>query len=127
VSKRELKLAKLSGRGELWAEDCIGFIVRAPGSPALTKQAWCGLIDDRPELVRPKPRSVRNPFTLGRMTVRATPDAVGVVIDGREVGSMHWAMDCSPQVIVWGEPAVVIPFARELAGVLGAQFEEYHW
>jgi hypothetical protein len=67
---------------------------------------------------------VPNPFKKGEfMTVRPRPDAVAVVVAGKEIGSMHWAMDGSPEIIVWGEAAIVAPLAPELASSLGAQFK----
>jgi hypothetical protein len=105
--------------------DFLGVIRGIPGGPALDFDAWYALVRRRPELVQPPPKTKPNPFKKGElMTIRPAPDAASVVADGREVGSLHWAMDGNAEVMVWGEAAIVEPLARELAALLGAHFNE---
>jgi hypothetical protein len=104
--------------------DLVGVIRAAPGSTPIAYEAWCTLAQSRPELFAGQPRTVPNPFKKEElMTIRPKPDAVRVVVAGKEVGSMHWAMDGRPEIIIWGEAAIVAPLAQELASSLGAQFE----
>ena len=51
-----------------------GAILPAGDGSEVNEQAWCRLVDRRPEFRRPVPRQAINPFTRKPMVVRATPD-----------------------------------------------------
>jgi hypothetical protein len=101
-----------------------GVIRGRTGGPALSYDAWCALIRQRPELVPPAPREGRNPFTGEPQTFYPRPDAASVCIAGQVVGNVAWSQSGEDEVVVSGEDAVVVSLARELAAALDGEFEE---
>jgi hypothetical protein len=89
-----------------------------------SREAWCRIVDSRPEFRRHQPRQARNPFTGGAMTVRATPDAAEVIIDGKVVGNVYWSMNEEPLVNVSVEPSA-LPLVSEWASAMGGEFRPY--
>jgi hypothetical protein len=68
-----------------------------------------------------------NPFTKQKTVFRAPADSVRVTAERRIVGSMHWALDDSPALIVWAtrEPdarATMSAIALEIAEALKGDF-----
>ncbi len=102
--------------------DFIGEIVREPDPPGIDKQQWVNLIREHLNLVPPEPREGINPFTKKSMIIKPTSDVTDIVIDGKEVGVMSWALDESNLINVFGEPQAVIPLAHEIAKALGGRF-----
>ena len=58
------------------------------------------------------------------MTLRPRPDVAGVVVGGKSVGTMSWALDDATRIDVFGGPQAVVPLAREIAEALGGRFVE---
>jgi hypothetical protein len=77
-----------------------------PASEAtFNRAAWCDLVGKRPELRRPAPREIINPFTKKPTTVRATEDAAEIVLNGNVIGNASWSTSEEPLVNVSVEPA----------------------
>ncbi len=96
-----------------------------PDGPSLTYEAWCDLVEQRAELVRPKPVVGKFPTTGEPMTFFPRPDGAAVVIGGREVGGVHWSLSGDEdEVILSGEGEFILPFAKELAELLGCRVEQ---
>jgi hypothetical protein len=104
-------------------DDFLGNIVGSPNGPEIDKAQWIDLIQNHPNLAPPQPRKGINPFTKEPMIIRPTPDVAHVVVNGKDVGTMSWAMDDSNLIHVYGEPDAVIPVAHELARTLGGRFK----
>jgi hypothetical protein len=102
--------------------DFIGEIVREPDPPGIDKQDWIDLIREQPILSLPEPREAMSPFTKRSMIIKPPPDVARVVVDGREVGVMSWALDDSNRIDVFGQPQAVVPLATEIARSLGGRF-----
>ena len=85
------------------------------------REAWLRLVGDRREFRPPRPRVTRNAFDGEEVTLRPTPDAAEVLLDGRVVGEVHWSMSEEPLVVVSVEPAA-IPLVHEWAAALGGEF-----
>lgn len=87
-----------------------------------TRDVWCDLVATRPEFRRYPSVQRPNPFKPGElMTVRPSPDAAEVVIDGRAVGKVYWSMSDEELVIVSVEPAA-LEFVQQWAATLGGEF-----
>ena len=59
------------------------------------------------------------------MVFSPRPDAAIVVVDGTQIGAIHWAMNDSRQLIVWSEPEAkirVVAVASDVASRLGWRF-----
>jgi hypothetical protein len=59
------------------------------------------------------------------MVYSPSPDAAIVVVDGIEIGAIHWAMNDSRQLIVWSGPEAknrVVVIASDVASRLGWLF-----
>src|SRR4051794_15718078 len=102
--------------------DLIGEIVCEPDPPGVSRQRWIELIRGHPNLVPPEPREATNAFTKRSMVIKPLPDVARVVLDGKEVGVMSWALDETNLINVFGEPGFVVPLAREIAEALGDRF-----
>ncbi|MDR3637850.1 MAG: hypothetical protein P4L84_28855 [Isosphaeraceae bacterium] len=100
-----------------------GAILPASDGSRVNREAWCRLIDGRPEFRRPQPRQAINPFTRGPMVIRPTPDIAEVVIDGVVVGNVYWSTcEDHPLVNVSAERSaltLVLQWAAELGGEFG--------
>jgi hypothetical protein len=102
-----------------------GTIVASPGSSPLQRDRWIELCKSHPNLAPVPPRVAHNPFKPGEtMVVRAPGDTVRVVVSGRDLGSMGWALDDSPCINVWGEDRAIIAVVQEIALSLSAIFVE---
>jgi hypothetical protein len=102
--------------------DLIGEIVREPDPPGIDNRRWIDPIRQHPNLVPPEPVEGIGPFTKKRMTIKPLPDHARLVIDGRVVGAMSWAMDEANLISVFGEPQAVVPLAHEIARTLDGRF-----
>lgn len=100
--------------------DYVGEITSKDESKPLDKKRWETLKKNHPNLVAPTPKTKRgiNPFTRGPMVIKIIPDAMRVVVDDEEVGSMMWALDDSPCITFDGDERV-IPVAEKIAAKLG--------
>lgn len=58
------------------------------------------------------------------MTVRATPGAAEVIMDGQVVGNVYWSMNEEPLVNVSVEPSA-LPLVKEWASAMGGEFRPY--
>jgi hypothetical protein len=103
----------------------FGTIIASPGSTPLDRHRSIQLCKKYPYLA-PVPPSVKpNPFKPDQaMVVRAPGDTVRVVVSGRGLGSMEWALDDSPCINVWGEDRAIIPVVQEIALSLSAIYVE---
>jgi hypothetical protein len=104
--------------------DFIGEIVREPDPPGIDNRRWIDLIREHPNLVPPDTQEATSPFTKRRMVIKPLPDVARVIVDGKNVGSMSWALDESNLINVFGDPQVVVPLAREIARSLGGRFQQ---
>ena len=104
--------------------ELVGTIEPNPGSLA-GKSEWIALIGVHSALALREPKQGVNPFTKAPMSFKPHPDAARVVVDGTQVGSIHWAMDDSRRLIVWSETAAklrVVDIANDIASRLGWRF-----
>lgn len=103
------------------ATDLLGTI--EPGlDSAAGKDEWIALIGVHSALALYEPKQGINPFTKAPMLFKPHPDTARVVVEGTQVGSIHWAMDDSRRLVVWAEPAAkagVVAIANEVASRLG--------
>jgi hypothetical protein len=107
--------------------DLVGTIEPDAGSLA-GKNEWIALIGIHSALALHEPKQGVNPFTRTPMSFKPHPDAARVVIDGTQVGSIHWAMDDSRRLVVWAEPAAksrVVDIANDVASKLGWRFVDH--
>jgi len=96
-----------------------------PNGPPLTYEAWCDLVKRRGEFIRPKPVVGKLPTTGEPMTIYPRPDGAAVVIDGRNVGGVHWSLSGEEdEVILSGQADFILPLANELAELLGCRVDE---
>jgi hypothetical protein len=98
-----------------------GAIVPIGTGEGFTREAWCQLVASRPEFRHSPGRAVRNPFGGGPVTLRASPDAAEVVLEGQPIGGVYWSMSDEPLVNVSIEPRGLILVA-EWAAALGGIF-----
>lgn len=104
--------------------ELIGTIEPETGSLA-GKNEWIALIGVHYALSVYEPKHGINPFTKTPILFRPHPDTARVVVDGTQVGSIHWAMDDSRRLVVWAETAAiarVTDVANDVAVKLGWQF-----
>ena len=101
-----------------------GVILPTGDRSRVNREAWCHLVDRRPEFRRPQARQVINPFTREPMMSPPTRDVASVVIDGVSLGEVYWSMDeDDPQVIV-SVARSVVPLVLQWAAELGGKFRE---
>jgi hypothetical protein len=100
----------------------LGAICARPGQPEPALEAWESIARAHPHLVGVAGRWGINPFSRQACWYEPARGAVRVVIEGVEVGALHWAEDGARQVDVWGTTGAVEALAVELATVLGASF-----
>jgi hypothetical protein len=104
--------------------ELVGTIKSAQGTLA-GQDVWVALIDSHPSLGRQPPRQGINPFTKAPITLKGAPDHALVKLNELQIGSIHWAMDGSPQLLVWALPeerVKVISVALDVSAQLGGQF-----
>jgi hypothetical protein len=104
--------------------DFLGAILAEPDPPGINNGHWIEMIREHPNLGPVPPREGINPFTRKPTVFHAPADSARVVVGGKEVGSMEWAVDDSNRINVYGDPEVVTPLAREIAEALGGRFVE---
>jgi len=96
-----------------------------PDGPPLTYEAWCDLVEQRAEFVRPKPVVGKLPTTGDPLTIYPRPDGAAVVIAGQRVGGVHWSLSGDEdEVILSGDADFMLPLANELAELLGCRVEQ---
>jgi hypothetical protein len=100
----------------------FGAITATPDPPGVDLEQWTQVIAGHPNLVPVSPKVGTNPFTRGPFTYHPHPGTAWVVVDGKQVGMMHWAHDDTNQVVVWGDDGVVDDIALAVAGRLGAVY-----
>jgi hypothetical protein len=105
--------------------DLIGRLFPRAVCNSLDKQAWIALIDRHPNLARPEPRLMINPFNRKPMMVGPRADAARIIIEGAEVGGMEWFLDGESGINVWGQSTAVISVAEDIANTLGAEFRRW--
>ena len=98
-----------------------GTIYPTSDAAGFNREAWCQLVNRRPEFRRHTPKQTRNPFTGEAMTVRPPEGAAEVVLDGRSVGEVYWSMSEEPLVNVRVEQSAV-HLISEWATELGGEF-----
>jgi hypothetical protein len=103
----------------------VGQIEPFSEATKIDPKGWLALIDSHDSLGHVPPRKSINPFTRQPMEVKAPASTAVVLIDGADVGSISWAMDGSPVLIVDAEDGseeAVAKVAEEVAKALGARF-----
>ena len=96
-------------------------VIRPVGASPFNRAGWCELVTRRPELRRPAPREIINPFTRKPTTVRATDDAAEILLGGNVIGHASWSMSEEPLVNVSIESAG-LHLVREWAIDLHGEF-----
>jgi hypothetical protein len=89
------------------------------------KAEWICVIEAHPQLSLVPPKKGINPFSKTPHLYRADPTMARVIIEGAEVGSIHWAMDDSRRLVVWSKPGAeekVRGIASDVAARLGWQY-----
>ena len=106
----------------------IGQIEGASGSNGIDKDSWIRLIDSHPQLSVVPPQKGINPFTRKPIEFKALPTSAIVCIGGEEIGSISWAQDGSPSLIVEADDKsadAIASLAQELAIDLGGTFTRW--
>lgn len=104
--------------------ELIGTVEPDTGSLA-GKNEWIALIGEHSALALYEPKQGINPFTKAPISFKPRPDTACVVVDGAQIGSIHWAMDDSRRLVVWAETAAmarVTDVVIDVAVKLGWQF-----
>jgi hypothetical protein len=104
--------------------DLLGTIEAADGATA-GRNEWIALIGAHSSLAPVPPRRGINPFTKEPHNYAAAPDSARILLDGVEVGAIHWAQDQSNRLLVRSVAAVVTHvnlIAQEAASRLGWRF-----
>jgi hypothetical protein len=104
---------------------CLGQIQAVPGSAAIDSSKWLALIDSHGALEHVPARKGINPFTREPVDYKAPATSALIRVQGAQIGSIFWAMDGSPYLMVQAEEGsveTVAALAREIAAALGAQF-----
>jgi hypothetical protein len=86
------------------------------------KAAWIRVIEAHPQLSSVPPREGINPFSTAPHLYRADPTTARVMIEGTQIGSIHWAMDDSRRLVVWsiaGAEEKIRGVASDVAARLG--------
>ena len=91
----------------------------------IDRKLWLKVVREHPNLVAPKPKHGINPFTKEPMVFKARKDVAGVVIDGKDVGTIWWSENGSDCINVFGDTREVIAIAEDVAKRLGCRFEGY--
>jgi hypothetical protein len=102
----------------------IGTIEPDAGA-ALHHNGWIALICAHPSLAPVQTRQGINPFTKEPYVYQPPTDYAHILLDGKEVGAIHWTMDDSRRLVVWSMPGVktrVIVIAQDVASKLGCRF-----
>jgi hypothetical protein len=92
---------------------------------ATGKPQWIRLIAGHPQLSPVAAQDGVNPFTRGPLVFTAKPDTARVLLEHRQIGLIHWAMDESRHLIVWadiGSEEKVRKVAEDVASRLGWRF-----
>jgi hypothetical protein len=80
--------------------DLVGTIEPDVGL-ATDKAEWMRVIEVHPQLSPVPSKKGSNPFSGKPNSYRPDPTTAQVIIDGGQVGSIHWAMDDSRRLVVW--------------------------
>ncbi len=88
------------------------------------RDAWCRLVQLRPEFRRYPPRQAPNPFKGGMMNLPSHDDIAEVLLGDQVVGNVHWSMSEEPCVNVSVQPSAM-PLVLEWAAELGGEFFEF--
>jgi hypothetical protein len=89
------------------------------------RNAWVALISAHSSLASVTPHQGINPFTGKPHSFEARADSARILLDGIDVGAVHWAEDGSSRLVVWAAPAEktrVTVVARDIAARLGMRF-----
>jgi len=104
----------------------IGQIVSANVDQGIDEEKWIALIEAHPSLTTVPQRKGINPFTGKQAQFKAPITSALVCLEGVEIGSIHWATDGSPILIVEakdGAETSVARLAKEIAAKLGHHFQ----
>jgi hypothetical protein len=96
-----------------------------PDPPGIDKARWIALIPNHPSLSRAKPIDAKNPFTGEPTKIYPPGSTAAVVVAGQRIGILEWCLSDGNDISVYGEPAVMIPMAKDIAGLLGGFFEKW--
>jgi hypothetical protein len=105
--------------------DYIGRIETGTGAAGIDENKWIALIDSHNSLTRRQPRTFIDPFTRELAELPINPTTAIVSISGVAAGSICWAMDGSPMLIVAAKQGQVEPvanIAKVVAILLGARY-----
>jgi hypothetical protein len=104
--------------------DLLGTIEPNHGVSA-DQHEWIVLIGVHSSLAPAVPKQGVNPFSKQPILFKPAPDYASVLLDGRKVGAIHWAMDGSHRLVVWSLAAArthVADVAQDVASRLGWRF-----
>ena len=102
----------------------MDYIGRIEASVGIDRSQWIALIASHQALAPVPPVIGINPFTRKECTFTAPATSAIVSADGVDIGSICWAQDNSPMLIVsaWQSVEVVARIAEDVASNLGANF-----
>src|SRR5262245_48708481 len=103
----------------------LGRIEAVSESTEIDPGNWLALIDSHGSLGHVPAHMGINPFTRKPMEFKAPASTAAVRIGGVRVGSIFWALDGSPYLLVQAEEEsaeAVADIAEEIATALGARF-----
>jgi len=103
----------------------LGRIEPVSASSPIDPDKWLALIDSHDSLVHMPSRVGINPFTREPWEYKGSPSTGIIQKGGTKIGSIWWAMDGSPFLIVQAEhdlAEAVAGIAEEIAIILGARF-----
>src|SRR5262245_62092186 len=103
--------------------DFFGVIRGKAGGRPFTYDGWCEVVRSRADLVQSAPRTGRNPATGESVTIHPRRDSATVIVNGQELGHVYWSFSGEDEVVVTGEAALIIRWARDLAAEIGGEFE----
>jgi hypothetical protein len=103
----------------------LGRIEPPSNSTGIDRTRWVALIDAHPSLAHVPPRIGPKPGTQELCEYKAPASTAIVFVNGARAGSIEWALDGSPYLLVHAQEESardVAEIAEEVATILGARF-----
>lgn len=88
----------------------------------IDRDAWVALINQHPSLAHIASTQGTNPFTRETIETRPPETSALILFNGNEVGTIYWAMDDSPMLIVDADTDEAKPMIDNIASFLDARF-----
>lgn len=103
-------------------EDYLGQIRSETNSSGIDRERWVRLIGEHPNLSRPPSQNAINPFTKRTVVIYPPNETARVIVSGKAVGTMTWALDDSECIDAFGDGESVMRVVVEIARALGGRF-----